>query len=334
MSRPLKHTPAVPTLPRMSPSPVLDRTVLSAVQQRVARTLLYFDIFKHPLRVDEVRRFLDEDEPNEADVADALQDMASAGIIENHGDHFGFGDVAANTVVRLADNRRAEERMITARRMSRRIAAFPFTRAVMLSGSISKGRCAPDADIDFFVITAPGRLWLARTLLVAYKKIVLLNSHRDFCLNYFIDTDHLAIEDRNRFTATEVMTLVPTANGTLCDAFFAANTWAQRALPNHPVPDTRHTYDRTPRLKRWLERLLNTGLGDEIDEWCMLRTLRHWKSKFATMDHADFNNALRTRKYVSKHHPQHFQQRVLRAFDEKAQAFAEAHHKATVASLA
>lgn len=208
-----------------------------------------------------------------------------------------------------------------ARRMSRFIGRFPFVRGVMLSGSISKGCLAEDGDIDYFVITEPGRLWIARTLLIAFKKLFLFNSRKDFCVNYFVDLDHLTIEDKNLFTATEVLTLMPKFNGEACGRFFAANEWASGLLPNLPAPTVAGLPVGDGAIKRLLERALRNGIGDEFDEWCMLRTLRHWRGKFAELERPDFDLALRTRKYVSKHHPRNFQQRVLDGYRSRLERF-------------
>ena len=78
-----------------------------------------------------------------------------------------------------------------------------------ISGSLSKGYYDDDGDIDFFIITSPKRLWIARTFLILYKKIFLLNSRKYFCVNYFISSNALEIEEKNIFTATELTTLLP-----------------------------------------------------------------------------------------------------------------------------
>src|SRR4029453_8923510 len=89
------------------------------------------------------------------------------------------------------------------------IASFPYVRCVCISGSLSKKYFDDTTDIDFFVITKPGRLWVCRTFLILFKKLFLLNSKKYFCINYFIDSDNLEIPDQNIFTATELTTLIP-----------------------------------------------------------------------------------------------------------------------------
>jgi hypothetical protein len=211
-----------------------------------------------------------------------------------------------------------------AQRMARLIAAFPYIRGVFVSGSLSKHSMRPDSDIDFFLITHPERLWLARTLLVVFKKIFLLNSHKYFCVNYFVDTQHLEIEEKNQFTATEVITLLPLYGQEWYHAFCRKNPWAWRQFPNMPqrsvqtVPQHRRSW-----FKRSVEWTFNGRLGDWLDRQAMRVTLMFWKRKFKHFDHQTFNVALKSRRYVSKHHPLYFQEKVLKHLERRMQEINE-----------
>ena len=288
----------------------------------VLRTLSYFDIFKHPLTRDELVRFCALPATG---VDAALGALRREGLVHLLDGYYALHPVGALLHRRRENEERAAGRMAKAIRMSHFIGGFPFVRGVMLSGSMSKGVLAADGDIDYFVITAPGRLWVARTLLILYKKLFLLNSRRDFCVNYFVDTDHLEIEDRNLFTATEVVTLKPTFGEATCEAFFRSNEWAFELFPNLDR-DTIRTGDPAPPRRKGLgERLLGARLGEHIDDLCMRLTFLRWKRKFGHLDAKTFELALRTRKYVSKHHPQSFQQRVLGALELRMERFEHAH---------
>ncbi len=295
--------------------------ILTDTQRAVLRTLVYFDIFKHPLREDELRRFLSTACPDRHCVEEALDELVEERLLNHDGTYYALNNTSEAVRARLAGEKRAGERMRTARRMSRLMGRFPFVRGVLLSGSMSKGVLAEDGDIDYFVITAPGRLWLARTLLITFKKVFLLNDRRNFCVNYFVDTEHLRIEDRNLFTATEVMTLVPMHGRSVCTAFFAANIWASTLLPNADRPAMDQLHDAHGSLKHAWERLLSGDFGDELDEWCMMRTKQRWARKFPEFDRARFELALRSRRYVSKHHPRNFQEKVLIAFAQGVASF-------------
>ena len=285
-----------------------------SVELAVLRVLGYFDVFSHPLRSDEIIRYLSQLTKDPSRIIALLGGLQERGLIERSGAYWALKQVEERTDRRLESERRARSRMPKATVMARRIACFPFVRAVFISGSLSKGVLAEDGDIDFFVVTTPGRLWVARTLLILYKKIFLLNSRRDFCLNYFLDSEHLEVEDRNRFTATEVVTLIPMYGNGTTEAFFARNAWAFHMYPNVPRPRSREISIGSGRFKRRLELLMNGRLGAMLDQGAMNLTWRFWKRKFGHLDARTFELALRTRTYVSKHHPRNFQERVLDGF--------------------
>ncbi|MBK7553669.1 MAG: nucleotidyltransferase domain-containing protein [Flavobacteriales bacterium] len=316
-----------------TPLPTVARSrevVLSPTARAVVRTLLYFDIFKHPLRKEELKAFSHLRTDERADLNAALNQLLQAGLVVEADSHFALSEAGERTARRARHAQRAKERMAKALHNSTLIGSFPFVRAVMLSGSISKGVLDEEGDIDYFIITAPRRLWVARTLLVLYKKLFLLNSRRDFCVNYFIDTEHLAIEDRNLFTATEVVTLVPTYGAQLCRDFFRANHWAFDRFPNMPMERPMPQEPEASRWKSRSERMLRSGVGEWFDDAFMRLTYMRWRRKFGGLDERTFELALRTRKYVSKHHPQGFQQRVLDALSERIAHF-EAQHGLSLA---
>lgn len=315
-----------PTLERpATATPSKEGAALSSIERAVIRTLIYFDLFKHPLRRDEISAFSPVPEELTHDLDHALLHLVAKGLVAESDGLFALSSAGERAAQRIRYAERAQSRMAKAHRNSKLIGSFPYVRAVMLSGSISKGVLDEQGDIDYFIITTPRRLWVARTLLVLYKKLFLLNSRRDFCVNYFIDTEHLAIEDRNIFTATEVVTLIPTYGPEVCNAFFAANGWAFERFPNMPheraVPHV-----EAPRQRQVIpERLLRSGLGEWLDDAFMRLTYLRWKRKFSGMDARNFEQALRTRKYVSKHHPQGFQQRVLKSLQDRISEFEREH---------
>ena len=53
----------------------------------------------------------------------------------------------------------------------------------------------------------------------------------------------------------------------------------------------------------------------------MEKTINYWNRKFKNFDSNQFAIALKSRRYVSKHHPQNFQERVLRAYMDCVKSF-------------
>lgn len=297
---------------------------LSHLTKHIMRTVLYYDIFSYPLKQDEIYTFLGSNSINKRQLQHALDELVANDILHFQNGFYFLGQNPGVTINRQKANAKARKMMPVARRMSRLISWFPFVRAVGLSGSISKNCMDRQSDIDFFVMTDPGRLWLARTLLMLFKKVFLLNSRKYFCLNYFISTDNLHIKDHNLFTATELVTMIPTYGQQHFRKFYAANKWVREYLPN----STNHNPEKVRQdsslgVKWLLELLLKGKAGSSLDKYCMKLTTHIWRKKFTAMDKEEFDLALRSRRDVSKHHPQNFQKKVLLRLEEKKKAFEE-----------
>ncbi|MBI1768794.1 MAG: nucleotidyltransferase domain-containing protein [Bacteroidetes bacterium] len=222
---------------------------------------------------------------------------------------------------RLRGNLLAEKKMKTAERYSRLISLFPFVRAVLLSGSISKGFMDETSDIDYFIITAKKRLWIVRLALAVFRRVFLFNSHKNLCTNYFIDTENLTIPDQNIFTATELCTLKPMYGHSATQKFLDANRWAFTILPQGKF-DRNLRNDETFYVKRLIENFFSFKAMDDLNQWLMKKSRSFWKRKYTDVisDH-DFEIAFRTREGVSKSHPRFFQKRTLDQFQQRISSF-------------
>ncbi len=308
----------------MSDQSKIQIATLTELESHLVQTLLYFDIFSYPLTAQELQRCSRVPGLKLDEVHQTADQLVAKGYIRQEGIFYYLGNDLEKIDRRVKGNEEAERRIPKAFQVSKFIGKFPYVRAVMLSGSLSKNYMEKDSDIDYFIVTKPGRLWICRTLLILYKKLILLNSHRNFCVNYFVDEDHLKIEDKNSFTATEVSFLLPSYNYQLYQEFRAKNSWSKDYYPNYglrndyPCPEKNNSW-----IRRSLEWVLNSGIGERLDTWCMKRTLKRWRTKFPDFDEDSFEVALRSRKYVSKHHPRRFQDLVGRKLVEKRKALEE-----------
>ncbi|MCB2220240.1 MAG: nucleotidyltransferase domain-containing protein [Bacteroidetes bacterium] len=291
----------------------------------ILRTLAYYDIFKYPLTEEDITEGCSMFDKSPEICKKALQRLTERGIIFKLGNFYALTNNHQHVKERIAGNRRAEKWMKKAHRFSRLIAGFPYVRGIALSGSLSKGFIGEDPDIDYFIITEPNRLWLARTLLVIFKKIFLLNSYKYFCINYFIDTENLEIEEKNLFTATELITLKPVYGDEITRKFFKNNHWIENYFPNfrHNGMDANEP-DQTRTFKRILEYLLNGKHGDWLDTRFMQITIKHWARKFKhRYTEEEFNLVFKSDKKISKHHPQNFQKKVLREYRKRLKVLKE-----------
>lgn len=290
------------------------------------KPLLYFSLFQYPLTEDEVFDYSEAKTKEQA--KKELDCLVKDNVIYRIEDFYLCENNASLIKRRLIGNRKAEEIHTKAEKVSKFISKFPYVEGVGISGSLSKGYYDGNGDIDFFIITSKKRLWIARTFLILYKKIFLLNSKKFFCVNYFISTNALEIDEKNRFTATELLTLIPMFGNGSFHEFYEQNKWVSEFLPNKSFHDRLTSLDpvKKPVFSKLTERSLNNKLGDYIDSLFLRITYRKWKVKFKEFEQDQFNIALKSTKNVSKHHPLNFQRRVIERLNEKYDEYQKTHN--------
>ena len=288
--------------------------------------MLYYDLFSYPLTVDEIFFHCSEKNSSKAAVEHALSQLIADGIVFRHNEFYSVQNSKELFLRRQRGNKNAEGAMNKVHRRSKLISSFPFVRSVCISGSFSKNYFDETTDIDFFIITEPNRLWICRTLLIFFKKIFLLNSKKYFCVNYFIDSESLQIPDKNIFTATELVTLIPAYNYDLYQKFYEKNNWVKSFFPNsEPRMQNGTLRNTSPAVKQLMEKVLSGSFGEWLDKYFFRKTLSHWRKKFGGQPHHEFELNMRSRRSVSKHHPQGFQFQVLKQFEERLRQFEEQH---------
>ena len=311
----------------------VDVPALSDKESAIIRTLLYFGVFNYPLTLTEIHENCQFIRCTQGEVETKVQEFCKKKLVNKFGDFYFITGNTSQIERRKSGNQRAANYFSKAQHYSRLISFFPFVEAVYISGSLAKGFVDEKGDIDYFIITRPNRLWLCRSLLIIFKKLFLLNSHKYFCLNYFIDSSTIEIPDQNIFTATELVFAIPMYNRDLCSKFERSNLWKHMYYPNKPLPDMQHIPTvNNGLLKTAMEHLLGKEFGEILDEKFFKLTLGHWKKKFPDFDESTFDLNMRSRKNVSKHHPSGFQQRVLLAQQQAIQAF-EKQHQLSLSSI-
>ena len=300
---------------------------LSILEKNIIKTLVYYDIFLYPLTAVEIFQNLIINHTSEAEVKNLLDKLVSRKLLFRKGSYYLLKNDNSYITRREKGNRIARKRMKTARRMSWLISKFPFIRAILLSGSLSKGFMEADSDIDYFVITHPNRLWFSRAILMLFKKLFLLNSKKIFCINYFIASDNLEIQEKNIFTATELATLIPTFGPSLYDEFYNKNIWIKDFYPNYPkrVTDTVRS-EGGGIIKPILERVLATKLGDKLDDYFMKLFEKSNRKKYDKYDPQEFKIAFKSSTKDSKHHPRFFQKKVLAELNRKIKVLEQELH--------
>jgi hypothetical protein len=286
----------------------------------ILKVVAYFDLFSYPVSMEEIRFFLDRETP-ESILAPELEALVAKKCLFRLGTFYSLQNNPSLAERRIKGNRRADELLLIAGKISRFLYQFPYVRGIGISGSLSKHYADENADIDYFIITRSNRLWIARTLMHLFKKWSFIRGRQHwYCMNYFIDEEALEIEEKNIFTATELITLLPACGNGGLVRFFDANNWVTSYLPHY-----KHRTSMVPPnppagfWKRTLESLLNGRTGDKLDDLFRRLTARRWdkKEQRGALDGKGHLMSLKTGKHCSRPNPAMLQRRILDHYNDK-----------------
>lgn len=234
----------------------------------VCATVAFADMFDFPLRLDEVYRDLIVLPAPFEETCAAIAASHADGRLSRDGRYVVLAGRTGLGPERERRAARARRLWPAARRFGAVIARLPFVRMVAVSGSLAAENPDEAADLDFLVVTEPGRLWLVRALSVCLVRLarragVLL------CPNYLLTTSALRLDHRDLFTAHELLQAVPVSGAVLHARMLRLNAWAGLWLPHRygsalAAPKGR---DRRSRVQVIAERLLRGKAGDRLEVW-------------------------------------------------------------------
>lgn len=244
--------------------PVPDRSLLEAVLATVA----YADLFDFPLDAAEVQRDLIGVAADTVETAGAIEHLRRRGELVVGGSYLTLPGRHGLADVRRERADRAGRMWPAARRLGASLARFPYVRLVAVTGSLAAGNPDGRADIDYLIVTAPGRLWTVRAL-----AIVLVRVARQVgvavCPNYLLSTRALALEHQDLFTAHELLQATPVTASAVYRQMLDCNCWVERWLPNrygcrhHLLP----AQPATDKVQVAAESMLGGRLADRFEAW-------------------------------------------------------------------
>lgn len=211
--------------------------------------IVYFDVFNYPLTLMEIWRYSFGKNISLNSVDNILRNLQTKNIIESREGFFCLKNRTENIKSRRNNFLLAERKFKKARQFTAWLRRVPGVRAVAVCNSLSYSNAPDESDIDFFIITEPGKIWSARFWSVALTKFFggrpAPDKLRDtICLSFFIATDNLNLEQiilpalrekeySDIYLIYWINQLVPLyEEGDEFANFFAANNWTKKHLPN------------------------------------------------------------------------------------------------------
>lgn len=255
------------------------------IEQAVLRTLAYADVFGCPLTGAEIHRYLEQVAATPAELQGVLDNSDwLAGRLSREGPWYALRGREGLAAARDEQTARAGRLWQTAWSCGRLLACLPFVRMVAVTGALAVDNVKTGDDIDFMIVTAPGRVWLVRAAAIVVVRLARLAGVQ-LCPNYVLAETALSQDRRDLFVAHELAQMVPLSGLPLYWRMRAANVWAEKFLPN-ALSLPQRARDLGPgqlgrRCQRLLERLLSGRWVDWLEAWERGRKTRRFKSQMA-----------------------------------------------------
>jgi len=258
------------------------------VAEGILRAVAYADIFDFPLTAGEIHRFLIGIKASPAAVMNILSDQTWRAACLSFNDGFFTLPGREKIIVTRSRRSRVASRMYKkAIYYGKQLAGLPFVRMVALTGALAVANVEESADIDFLVITEPGRLWLCRAFAILLVRRAALQGDI-VCPNYFLSTRALQHPAPNLYSAHEMAQMIPIYGEKIYRLMWQLNPWVLNYLPNVEPLDTVYKNEPNSAMKTMLEKFFSLPYGSWLDTWEMKRKTRKFSQQDPEAPEAEF----------------------------------------------
>ena len=259
------------------------------LSRAVLYTVAYADIFDHPLTALEIHRYL----TGVSIPLDALiRVLEEDRLLTRTGDYFTLPGRAEIVSIRIQREARSRKLMPRAIQYGRILGGLPYVRMVALTGSLAVLNLSQGADMDYMLVTQPGRLWTARAFSVTFGRMIRPFGHT-ICVNLLVSEDALFWPQHDLYSAREICQMIPITGVNVYRRMRSANMWTESILPNSTLsaPDLVQlpAYRKTNRIQSLLEMPLHGGGGARLEQWAMKFQLHRMEQRSGAGDETVFS---------------------------------------------
>jgi hypothetical protein len=284
------------------------------LERAILETLLYSDIFEYPLHMEEIHRYL----PIDAEMEEVSLALSVSSQVGKKEDFYFLAGHEKFVEIRKQRAAHSQRLLPHALRYGRMLGHLPFIRLVALTGSLAVMNSSGNADFDYMLVAARGRVWTARAFALLLNRITRRFGHT-LCPNLIISENALAWSTRDLYTAHELCQMIPVSGMDAYRKLMKANVWVKDFLPNAFLESKskllKNTQERTSVLQRIFELPLRGKLGDDLENWEMKRKIARFSKQAGFGEETIFNAEICQGNF------EHHSKRTKQMFEEKMSAF-------------
>lgn len=238
------------------------------LEHAILETLAYSDIFDYPLRLDELYSYL----PIRTEIEQMSRSLESLnGQVGKNDGYYFLTDREIIVEIRKQRITYSYKFYQHALMYGQILGSLPFIRMVALTGSLAVMNSSTNADFDYMLIAAPGRVWMARGFALLLNRLSRLFGHT-LCPNLIVSESSLTWSTHDLYSAHELYQMIPIAGMDVYLKLMKANPWAEEFFPNG-FKTFKSPNDSQALFQKIFETPLRGKVGDHIERWEMKRKI-------------------------------------------------------------
>jgi hypothetical protein len=262
------------------------------ISQAVLYTIMYSDVFDYPLTAHEVHHFLHRVSATYEQVVQALNEIPGVTTKDSY-----YILTGREAIVSVRKERESLSRQLIpyAMKYGHILGRLPFVRMVALTGSLAVMNVSRNADFDYMLVTAPGRLWTARAFVLLFGRLTKYLGHT-ICPNLLVSQNALEWNQHDLYSARELCQMIPITGKDVYKELMTTNGWVQRVLPN-AYRQRVQAADSARQNHRYLfqailEFLLQRKFGERLENWEMARKVARFSKQDGFGEETLFNTEI------------------------------------------
>jgi hypothetical protein len=295
------------------------------LKMNVYATMAYFDIFDYPLTIEEIGKYLLWSSAERNELWTFLNNDPG---IQRYGDHYFFKGRRQIVDMRREREKVSEQYWRKVRKAVPWVQFVPFIRMAAVCNTLAINNATRDSDIDFFIVTKRGRLFLARTLLTLIFSVLGLRRHGKkvagrICLSFYVTDESLDLESiklgsGDIYLPFWMLTMKPVYGKECYEKLIAENSWIRKYFPRM-APDVEvwpeHRFFRAAGRIR--EKIWGGSLGNRIETWLAAKQFeRHHRNVKKLGPEASVIVSEKMLKFHNVDRRQHYAEKFRQRFEE------------------
>ncbi|HEX5430068.1 MAG TPA: hypothetical protein VFX17_03270 [Patescibacteria group bacterium] len=238
------------------------------IRAAILKTMAFFSLYELPVNLSTIHQLLYKARASFEQVSAEVAKLTSEGRVQAQDGLYALKSWDEGRI--LGNKKEIGKRWRKVWRYFWVLSLVPFVDQISVINSLALGNADHESDIDFFVVTAPGKLYLVRSIIIAVFRILGVYKTRQhvnerFCFGFYVSSDHESLEDvlvdgEDPLFAFWFASFAPILNQKSYLHLVGSNRWINDYFPNFD-PGTRLAYIKQSSwlvsvLKRTLEILL------------------------------------------------------------------------------